>query len=265
MDAKFDALHVRMRELLEDSAGDLRAVPIDRFSGDLPAGLNEAEDAKRGSLQVIPCEARVVSFGPHPQTNPVTGDRRLLRINVEVRVIRALSWPEQVVDAVRDVAKALAAEDGDVVAQAFEWPPNLSSTEAGAPTGCKSLVHRDSTSLVIGTTGEAQRIETLHRFTGMLEAARDSAAATVENDETPKIGILDGGPAVLGASIILQSGLWLNALTVSTVLLIDGVSNVAAFPFEILAGHIGVTLQVRETATGSGGPLTATSGIITPA
>jgi hypothetical protein len=99
----------------------------------------------------------------------------------------------------------------------------------------------------------------------MLEASRDVVASGVTNSSAPAIGILDGGLAELGAEIILQPGTWANAITVATVLLIDGVANVVAFPFEILAEHIGVTLQVRETATGTGGPVVATSGVITPA
>jgi hypothetical protein len=265
MDAAFDALHVRMRELLEQGAGALRTIPADRFTGGLPAGGTEADDAVRGALSAIPCEARVVSHRPHSQTSPVTGDRRLLRIDVEVRVIRTLAWAEQAIDSVRDAAKALAAEDGDVIAQVFEWPPNLYETEAGAQTGAKSLVRSDSTSLVVGTTGQTQRIETLHRFTGMLEASRDVVASSVANTTAPAIGILNGGVAALGEFVILQPGTWANAITIATVLLIDGVANVVAFPFEILAEHIGATLQVRETATGTGGPVVATSGTITPA
>lgn len=264
MDAAFDAAHVRFRELLEQSAGSLRTVPADRFTGDLPSGLTEGEDAKRGALASVPCEARISHQAPHRQRTPANSDRRLLRITVEVRAVRTMAWAAQMIDAVRSEAEALALEDGDLIAQVFELPQNVRTTEAGASTGIISLMHEGSTPLVVGTTGEAQRIDTVHRFTGMMTATRDVAAAAVANTSGPLLGILSGEPAQEGSSLIVQPGVWANALTVTTHLLIDGVANVVSFPFEILAEHVGVSLQVRETATGVGGPVVALSQTITP-
>lgn len=158
----------RLREVLEESAGSIRTVPVDRFQGDLPSGLDPNEENRR-AMEKPRVEASITRVEPHPQTPPETGNLHLLRIGVQVRLIRLMSRDEQLTDATRDTLRALAYEDADVVRQALGRHQNLRQTAAGTATDIVTglLMYVATTFTISGAINEgAQTFESIHEFTG---------------------------------------------------------------------------------------------------
>lgn len=165
--AKYDTILERVRELLEDGYGAVRAVNANRFTGDLYEGLPRETQTRLGVLSQKPVEASIVEVSRHPQALTITGSVQIERFTLEVRVIRTLETLAQVDDGTRDDVKALAAEDSDAIKQALEWPPNLRTLQDGTATDCKGLIHdRSSVRLVQGPQGGAATLTTIHRFIG---------------------------------------------------------------------------------------------------
>lgn len=263
--AAFDAAQTRLRELLEASAGALRQVPASRFAGDLPDGLHIQEQDRRGELPAAPAEAAIVSHRPHPQRYPVTGSKKLLEITVEVRVVRTLVLDAQTLDAVRDAARAIAQADGDIIQEAFGWPPNLRRTEAGAETGLRSLVHQETRATVSGTVGESQQLETIHRFVGMMLADRTVPDAPVFAS-SPAIYVADAADPEVGATLIADPGVVTGAHTERGQWLRDGapIEGATGVTYVLVEADEGASITYRATAIGSGGTVTSDSTAIVP-
>lgn len=164
---KYDAILERVRELLEDGYGSIRAISSSRFQGGLHDGLPNETLPRLGELSQKPIEASITGVSRHPQRLTIVGDVQIERFTLEVRVVRALATPTQVNDALRDDVKALAVEDSDVIKQALEWPANLTSTQGGTTTDCKALIFDNSRPRVrVNKTGAAMFVDTIHTFTG---------------------------------------------------------------------------------------------------
>lgn len=165
---KTAAILTRIREVLEESAGDLRTVPVGRFSGGLPEGLSETAEEIR-ALEAPRIETRIASKRPSPASPPVNGNLRIYELTIEVRVIRLVEPLDQLDDESRVALQALASADGDIIAQALNYPGNLTQTAAGAPTDLASgmLVYEGDASSVVGTVdGGAQTLTTVHTLLG---------------------------------------------------------------------------------------------------
>jgi hypothetical protein len=164
---KYDTILERVREILEDGYGSVRAINAGRFSGELYEGLPRETQTRLGILSQKPIEASIVEVQRHPQALVVTGSVQIERFILEVRVVRTLETLATVDDNTRDDCKALAAEDSDAIKQALEWPPNLATTQGGTATDCKALIHeRSSVRLTTGPQGGAATLTTIHRFVG---------------------------------------------------------------------------------------------------
>ena len=168
---KTSAILTRVREVLEDGAGTLRVIS-ERFLGDLPEGLSEVEQMRRGLVKAR-VETSISSISRSPTSPPITGNFLIYEIGVDVRVVRTVTTLEQLSDDDRDSLMALAAEDADVVRQALEYPGNLTQTSAGVDTQLASgmLNFKSSRIRVSRAVDEgAQRVETIHNFSGFAYA-----------------------------------------------------------------------------------------------
>jgi hypothetical protein len=164
---KYDTILERVRELLEDGAGSVRAISASRFQGGLFEGLPNETYQRLGILSQKPIEASIVDIVPHPQRLVITGSMQIERFVLEVRVVRVFETVHQIDDDLRDDVKALCAEDQSAITQALEWPPNLATTQGGTSTDCIGLVHERSTPRLRATPqGAATAIVTAHRFVG---------------------------------------------------------------------------------------------------
>ena len=165
---RFNTALKRIREVVEQSAGALRAVPVGRFLGDLPQGLDD-ESAMARAISTPRVESSITSVTPSSSSPPVLGDLRIYEVQVSVKVLRVVTPLEQVSDADRDELQALAAQDADVLSQALGFPGNLTQTADGTLTEIVSglLVYRSSSVLVGKRTDDgAQTITTTHVFRG---------------------------------------------------------------------------------------------------
>lgn len=165
---KADEIYERVRELVEDGLGSVRTAAAARFTGDLPDGLTDEEQARRGVVGAR-VEPRIVEVRRHPQRLVITGDVQYHLVVLEVRVVRTLATEQDVDDGLRDDVHALALQDASVLSQVLEWPGNLRQTAGGEDTDLLSLMHQRSTmprARVTGSAGKATAIETIHRFEG---------------------------------------------------------------------------------------------------
>jgi hypothetical protein len=173
--AAYSAALTRVRELLIGGYGQLRPITSTRFQGDLPDGLLEEEQARRGILSEIPIEVVYLGRKPHPSRLVITGSVQIHLVDLEVRVVRTLAIDAQVDDATRDAITAAAIEDGEAIEQVLEWPYNLATTQAGADTGLMAIKFVGTTSAEVTTeAGQAQVLKTKHQ----LQATIKSAPAT---------------------------------------------------------------------------------------
>jgi hypothetical protein len=163
---KGDAILTRIRELVEDGLGSYRAISASRFTGGLHDTQPAATQARLGILAQKPAEASITAVRRHPQRLVTGGSVQVHLIEVEIKIVRTVEIAGTVDDDLRDDVKGLAAEDADALSQVLEWPGNLATTSGGTSTDLKSLLHQDSRARLVGTAGEALRLETVHRFTG---------------------------------------------------------------------------------------------------
>jgi hypothetical protein len=172
-----DALVTRMREVIEDSRGTLRTIAANTYSGDLAPGLGLNEEARRGLHVLVdgaPTECRVASVKRSAASPPVIGNIALYDIEVEVRTVYPTTSNVKISDSYRDAVSGLAAKAADVIGQAFGYPGNLLTTQAGTATGLVSglLSHLGSTYEWRGQANDAGGVlEARHRFKGVAKSA----------------------------------------------------------------------------------------------
>ena len=164
------ALITRLREVLEDSRGTLRTVPAARFDGDLPEGLSDDEQMRRG-LTAPRIRAEIRVMGRSKSSPPINGNLIIYDIAVTVASLRTITRDEQLDETSNDVLMAAALTDMDVIRQALEYPGNLTQTQAAVATDLVSgmLEHVSSEmGAVLAIDGGAQKLESKHSFKGWL-------------------------------------------------------------------------------------------------
>ena len=167
------ALQVRLREVLEDGLGSLRTITAGTYGGNLPEGMDPSHEAVRalGEPQV---EALITNQRRSPNSPPTYSNLALMQFDCRVKVTRRLGAVEQLDGAARDVVKAAASTDADVISQALGFPGNLLTTSGGTPTGLVSglLSWVESRVEPISTDENGTAIvRTEHMFTGTLTSA----------------------------------------------------------------------------------------------
>lgn len=166
---KSQAILTRIREVIDTGAGIARTIDPMRINGDLPEGLDNMEEARRG-VEVARHEAQIVGVSRSSSSPPSLGSLLLYDVAVQIRLIRSVTRHEQISDPDRDVLMAMASEDADVLAQALEFPGNLTATAAATATDLVSgrLRYLSSKVIVKGSVNAgAQAIETVHQFAGI--------------------------------------------------------------------------------------------------
>ena len=163
----------RIREVLEDGAGSVRAITANTYAGGLSSVTNANALGIRSMIKPR-VESRIIEMRPHPASPPIGGSLVLRSVTVDVRIVRAFTGRHELNDATRDALHAVASTDADVVAQALTWPGNLTATAAAAPTGLVSgcLRYASSSLGTVEADGASDgRIVTTHRFTGIAQIA----------------------------------------------------------------------------------------------
>lgn len=159
-----------VREVLDDGTGNLRPIDASRFSDDLHQGASEQELQRRGAVAAKPLQVRLGPVRRHKQSGSINGSQQLYEAEIQVVVTRTVPPEAQVDSDVFAAIEAAALEDADAIAQALGTPGNLDETAAGTATDIVSgmLLHQGSSPVLLGAAKGAQRLETTHRFSGIL-------------------------------------------------------------------------------------------------
>jgi hypothetical protein len=164
------AILTRVEEVLCEGAGQHHLVA----PGTYARGLSELMTSNAQSTRAIArprIEVSCSASGVNPASPPVGGDKMLLDVVVDVRVIRAAGTPKQVNDLLRRDLKALALQDLAAIVPALEWPGNLAATEDGDPTSLASQAlqwsGRPAEHRFVGGSVQDARLETTFRFDGI--------------------------------------------------------------------------------------------------
>ena len=172
-----EKLLVRMREVLETGAGTLRTI-TPGLMGDLPSGLTQEEEARRGLIPLasgagFPVESRIVAVKRSAASPPVIGNIALYDIEAEVRAVYPVVTRVTMTASVRDQVYGVAASHADRIAQALGYPGNLTQTAAGSSTGLVSglLSYVGSSYAWAGDAGKGGTLTARHRFKGIAQSA----------------------------------------------------------------------------------------------
>lgn len=172
-----DAIITRVREVLEDGTGSLRTITTGTYYGGLFPGVDGGEESMRAAVKPrIEPSVRVV--GRNENTPGVMGSYNLIDVEVTVRVVRFVNANHKLKDSLADDVKAAAARDADVIRQALTYPNNLTATSGGTATGlCTGLLSYEgsdepSVEWDDADNSEGGRIETVHRFTGIVQVTQ---------------------------------------------------------------------------------------------
>lgn len=170
------ALSTRMREILEDAAGTLRAIPAGYYAGGLPPGLDVNEESRRAvaiSARGAPTEASITRMTRNPSSPPVLGSLAFYNVEVQVRQVYPVVTSSKLDDDTRDGVMALAAKAADVISQAFTFPGNLATTSLGQATGLVTgmFAYVDSDYRWAGSVNTGgMTLEAIHRFRGVIKS-----------------------------------------------------------------------------------------------
>lgn len=137
----FTAIGTRVREVLE-GAGTIRQIPSGRFGGDLPEGLEKDEVARRSLADAKPTRIRLRMGPPHSGRLTVMGDVQVHHVDAIITVARGVYPEHQLNDDTREAIGEAHALDASYIAQAFEYPANLSQTADATATGIKGGVYQ---------------------------------------------------------------------------------------------------------------------------
>lgn len=171
------AILTRIREVLEDGAGDVRALPDGAFGSNTHDALDALADslASIGKPQAF---AKIVSTSRHGSSPSRVGSFTLEALDIEVRIVRGFDGHRDLNADARTALEALAASDAFDVAQALTWPGNMAATEAGAETGLVSGTLRHVGNAIPSTEytgGQNGRLVTTHRFSGVCRVETPTA------------------------------------------------------------------------------------------
>lgn len=129
----FAPIRARVRAVLENGAGLVRVVSAGRVEGDYWEGALESEGLVRTLgppkyTLIIDDYAKNLASPPEPSSVRIYDVRATLECVYRLPV--AVESPEE-----RDAALSTAEQDGDVFAQALEWPGNLDENSTGVIGG----------------------------------------------------------------------------------------------------------------------------------
>lgn len=173
------AIMTAIRDVLDDAAGNFRTITATRFDGAAYEGLDDEEKSRRGLVRPN-FDITLTSLAPHGSSPPRNNSLQIYLIGVEVVVARHIGPDEKLTAASRDTAKALAITDADVVAQALEWPGNLTSDSATNATGligAKLMYDGSELRRFDLADNRPGLIETAHRFHGFVQCDGDAPAS----------------------------------------------------------------------------------------
>lgn len=157
-----------VRDVLDAAAGSLRTISSTRFDGDAYESLSDEEKSRRATDRPV-FDVRITSLRRNSASPPTNGSLAIYTIGVEVLVFRHIGNAEKLVPATRDTAAGLAIEDADVIAQALEYPGNLTTDSGSHATGLVGgLLQHESSELrrVDLADDRPGLIETAHVFRG---------------------------------------------------------------------------------------------------
>lgn len=164
------AILTRIREVLQDGEGAVRALASGAYAGGLYESIAENAEAVR-ALTGPRIGVRFTGLERHPASPPRMGSVQLLALEVEVTVARHFGAAEALDDTARDALQALAMADGDALQQALGWPGNMTATTGGAATGlvsgCLTYEGSDEGEIRYGQEGQDGVIRTTHSFSGI--------------------------------------------------------------------------------------------------
>ena len=176
--ASTDRILIRMREVIEGATVTLRGISANTYGTNLPDGLDVNEEARRtmiGSDGVrVMMEASIPRMERSPASPPVIGNLALYDIYPEVRVVVLYSAPATLTGALRDSLRGLVVSAGDVLAQAFGFPGNLTTTTGGEATGLVSglLAFVGGSAQARAVTNQPGGVyEAVYKFKGVLRVA----------------------------------------------------------------------------------------------
>ncbi len=166
-----DAILTAIREICDSGTGNIRTIAAARFQGGAYRGQSPGSEALY-SLAAPTFRTAITGQRRHPDSPPITSTLGLYEIDVQIEVIRTLELRHKLTDSIRDDAKALAANDADVLAQALSWPGNLTQTSGADPTGLVSgylaYISSDGGDIILSDDING-RIVSTHNFTGIVQ------------------------------------------------------------------------------------------------
>ena len=163
-----------IRDVLEDAAGSHRTITASTYGGGAYAGLS---NARLSTLALVRprFDIRILKQAQHRLSPPRNNSLGIWEVSIEISAYRHIDASEKLIDADRDTAVALAANDADVFAQALEWPGNLTVDSAAHATNIigAALIHDESQlgQFNLSDTGPGL-IQTVHRYHCFIKVAR---------------------------------------------------------------------------------------------
>jgi len=153
-----------VRDVGQAAHGSARTIASGTYQGASVFDRLEANAASLRSLDAPALDARIDKVGRHPSSPIGPGSSIIYSLAVSVRVVRHEGLEHDVSTSARDALIALAAADGATLAQALEYPGNLTQTAAAAPTGLVSGLLKWLGSSVASI--EDRSVVTTHSFEG---------------------------------------------------------------------------------------------------
>lgn len=168
------ALLTKVRALIEGDATIARAMDANALA-EAPPQLSDSEASKRALVAPTYDVAFVDAPEPHPCNPPNLCALTIYSVRLAVDVTRHMSLIHALDDDARDAVGALAARDGDVLAQALGYPGNLTNDVSDVALGLVSGRLQYESSDVDEVKAEpdnAMLVRTRHIFTGVMYANR---------------------------------------------------------------------------------------------
>ena len=256
------ALVTRLREVLEDSCGAYRTIPVGRFAGDLVEGLSEGEQTRRAfSTARVRADVRVGKRSKY--SPPINGNVAIYEIEVPITVLRTVTRKDQLSPSENDEVMSASLEDVDVVRQALEYPGNLLTTQGGTATGLVSgmLAFDRSDQSVTRTVNQgAQLLEQRLLYRGWLKSTPTITAPA------STVAPVASGTVSLASTLSCTTGTWSGApLSYAYQWRRDMrlIGAAALATYVVTAADVGRSITCAVTATNAGGGTTAPSNALT--
>lgn len=256
------ALITRILECLTGGYGVSRTIAAGTYLGDFPQGLSEMEQMRR-ALVAPRVRATFDVLGRSKFSPPINGSIILYDITVTITSLRVITRTDQVDADLNDAIKALATQDADAIRQVLEYPNNLLTTSAGAPTNLVSGMltwATTSTNIIRDINPGAQKLESVHTFTGIL---KDYPVSPPYNTVAP---VISGTVAFGNTLTVTSNGTWSGSPTLTYTYQwtrneepIVGETNST---YVVTGSDLGPEIQCLVTATNSYGSADAYSNFL---